>query len=57
MANMPSGMPRRAKAWSAATASSSARGSALPMSSLAKMSMRRSTKRGSSPASSMRISQ
>jgi hypothetical protein len=48
-----SGMPTCSTAWAAFTATSSARGSALPMSSLAKITIRRAMKRGSSPPSSM----
>ena len=49
-----SGSPTCSSAWPAATATSSAVGSAMPMSSLAKMIIRRAMKRASSPASSMR---
>ena len=52
-ANWPSGRPTCSIAWAAATATSSARGSALPMSSEARMTIRRTMKRGSSPPSSM----
>ena len=53
----PSGSPTSSTACSALTATTSACGSALPTSSLAKITMRRSTNRGSSPASSMRVIQ
>ena len=56
-AYIPSGIPTRRSVASADAARVSARGSALPTSSLAKMSIRRDTKSGSSPASSMRIIQ
>ena len=49
-----SGMPTMATAWAAATAVCSTLGSAIPMSSLARIISRRATNRGSSPASSMR---
>ena len=57
MAWVASGRPRRVRAASAEIAKVSARGSATPMSSLAKMISRRIMKRGSSPASSIRIIQ
>ncbi len=50
----PSGRPINSNARSASTATASARGSALPMSSEAKITIRRQRKRGSSPDSSMR---
>ena len=49
-----SGMPICATACIAATAVCRADGSAMPTSSLAAMTIRRATKRGSSPASSIR---
>ena len=52
-----SGSPTCSTAWAAAVASSSAIGSASPMSSLACTINRRAMKRGSSPASSIRASQ
>ncbi len=54
MGRTPSGSPTSSTACSAATASWSACGSALPTSSEAKITIRRSTKRGSSPPSSIR---
>jgi hypothetical protein len=57
MGRVPSGRPTSSKADSAATATWSAWGSAFPMSSEAKITIRRKTKRGSSPASSMRAIQ
>ena len=53
----PSGSPTKCTASLAASATWSARGSALPMSSAAKITMRRATNIGSSPASSIRTSQ
>ena len=47
-------MPMSCTAWAAATASGSAVGSAMPMSSLAQMTSRRAMNRGSSPASIIR---
>ena len=52
-----SGRPTNSRAWAAAVATTSACGSAMPMSSLAKMTIRLAMKRASSPASSMRASQ
>ena len=52
-----SGRPTLCTAWAAAVATSSACGSAMPTSSLAKITMRRAMNRGSSPATSMRASQ
>ena len=46
-----SGMPTCSTAWAAATAIVRAWGSALPMSSLARITIRRAMKRGSSPPS------
>jgi hypothetical protein len=54
---IPSGRPTKRKASSAAVATVSARASATPMSSAAKITRRRSTKSGSSPASIMRAIQ
>src|SRR5438128_9006124 len=54
--NTPSGSPTSSNARSASTATNRARGPALPTSSLAKMTIRRNRKRGSSPDSSMRTS-
>ena len=56
-ASRPSGRPTKWTASFAATAIASACGSALPTSSAAKITMRRATNSGSSPASSMRMSQ
>ena len=50
----PSGMPMKATASAAATAVSSAVGSAMPMSSLAEMTSLLAMNRGSSPASTIR---
>ena len=50
----PSGIPIIATAWAAATAVCRALGSAMPMSSLARITSLRAMKRGSSPASIMR---
>ena len=50
----PSGQPIIATAWAAAMAVASAVGSAIPMSSLARITSRRARKRGSSPASTIR---
>ena len=52
-----SGRPTYSTAWAAATATSSARGSARPMSSEAWTTMRRAMYRGSSPASIIRAIQ
>ena len=52
-----SGIPTRSTACQHAIAVCSARGSALPMSSLAKIARRLQMKRGSSPDTSMRASQ
>ena len=52
-----SGRPTNSTACSAAAATTSACGSALPTSSDAQMTIRRAMKRGSSPASSIRASQ
>ena len=52
-----SGSPTCSTAWAAETATTSACGSAMPTSSLARMTSRRAMKRASSPASSMRASQ
>nr|CRL75001.1 hypothetical protein CPGR_03373 [Mycolicibacterium malmesburyense] len=49
-----SGMPINCTVCAAATAVCSAVGSAIPMSSLARIINRRATKRGSSPATSIR---
>ncbi|SKU04424.1 Uncharacterised protein [Mycobacteroides abscessus subsp. abscessus] len=49
-----SGIPISCTVWAAATASGNAVGSAMPTSSLARIISRRATKRGSSPAISMR---
>ena len=49
-----SGMPINCTVWAAATAVCSAVGSAMPMSSLARIISRRAMNRGSSPATSMR---
>jgi len=49
----PSGIPTSCTALEAAIATWRACGAALPMSSLARMTMRRAMKRGSSPASSI----
>ena len=49
-----SGIPISATVWAAATAIGSAVGSANPMSSLARITSRRATNRGSSPATSIR---
>ena len=54
---MHSGIPMKWHAWNAATAISSARGSASPTSSAAKRVTRRATYSGSSPPSSIRASQ
>ena len=56
-ASSHSGRPSRSTASAAFIASCSARGSALPMSSLAMAIMRRVTWRGSTPPSIMRASQ
>jgi hypothetical protein len=53
----PSGRPTRSKASAAATTTRSALGSARPMSSLAKISMRRKMNLGSSPAYTILASQ
>ncbi|RAO57977.1 hypothetical protein LUPAC06_02838 [Micromonospora saelicesensis] len=52
-----SGNPTYSTAWAAAVATLSALGSAMPTSSLAKMTRRRAMNRASSPATSMRASQ
>jgi hypothetical protein len=52
-----SGRPIQSSAWAAATATWSARGSALPTSSLALMMSRRAMNFGSSPAATMLASQ
>ena len=57
MGRTPSGIPTNLNASSAETATASACGSALPTSSAAKITIRRNTNRGSSPASSMRAIQ
>ena len=53
----PSGMPIRSRISHVAAATDTARGSAFPMSSLAKIAIRRAMNDGSSPASSIRASQ
>ena len=57
MASSPSGLPSRSYTAQASNAIVNARGSALPMSSLAMRSARRATYRGSQPPASMRHSQ
>ena len=52
-----SGRPTYSTAWAAAVATLSAVGSAMPMSSLAKITIRRAMNRASSPATSIRASQ
>ena len=52
-----SGSPTNSRAWAAALATTRACGSAIPTSSLAKITRRRAMKRASSPASSIRASQ